>query len=205
MFRLKDDGQHKARLVVRGCAQNKQSMDYEEIYSPVVDTTSLRLMLALASKNNWHVYTLDVKTAFLYGDLDQEINIKMPEGFTVPGKICLLKKSLYGLRQAPCNWNKKLSSTLQKLNMVQLKSDPCIFRSSDGKLILGIHVDDGIIIAQEKSKMKELEEMLKKEFEVKVDENPKSNLGMEIQVTKDGINLSQDQYTEKVLKKFEML
>ena len=92
IFKIKDDGRYKARLVVRGCQQKEGVLDYKETFSPLVETNSLRLLFALAAKENLNIMTFDIKTAFLHGELEEEIYIKIPEGYNAPGKVCLLKK-----------------------------------------------------------------------------------------------------------------
>ncbi|KAL9273856.1 Retrovirus-related Pol polyprotein from transposon TNT 1-94-like protein, partial [Drosera capensis] len=111
VFKLKRDGngefmKHKARLVVKGFRQ-KQGIDFEEIFSPVVKMTSIRTVLGLVAGLDLELEQLDVKTAFLHGDLEEEIYMVQPEGFEVKGKehkVCRLRKSLYGLKQAPRQW-----------------------------------------------------------------------------------------------------
>ena len=108
VFRIKNEEhnsmpRYKARLVVRGFSQRK-GVDYEEIFSPVVRMSSIRAVLGLAASLDLEIEQMDVKTAFLHGDLDKEIYMEQPEGFVVKGKedfVCKLKKSLYGLKQAP--------------------------------------------------------------------------------------------------------
>ena len=90
----------KARLVVKGCNQ-KKGIDFDEIFSPVVKMTSIRTVLGLAASLDLELEQLDVKTAFLHGDLHEEIYMEQPEGFEEKGKeklVCRLKKSLYGLK-----------------------------------------------------------------------------------------------------------
>jgi hypothetical protein len=204
VFKKKDDGKFKARLVARGCTQDKEKMDYENIYSPVVDTTSLRLLLAIAARKDWKIQTLDVKTAFLYGDLEENIYMRVPEGYNQPGKICMLQKSLYGLRQAPCQWNRKFTSFLKDQKLIQLQVDQCIFKSENRDMYLAIHVDDGILIGQNLEKMKKLQSKLKEEFQMTFNEEPKCYLGIQLEKTEGGIILSQENYASKVLEKFSM-
>ena len=99
----------KARLVAKGFAQ-KKGLDYFDTYAPVARITSIRILFALASINKLHVHQMDVKTAFLNGDLKEEVYMEQPEGFILPGnehKVCKLVKSLYGLKQAPKQWHEK--------------------------------------------------------------------------------------------------
>lgn len=110
VFRVKDeiDGskRYKARLVVKGF-QQKRGVDYNEIFSPVVKMTTIRMVLGIVASEDLHLEQLDVKTAFLHGDLEEDIYMAQPEGFPTVGKenlVCKLKKSLYGLKQAPRQW-----------------------------------------------------------------------------------------------------
>ncbi|KAM1098489.1 hypothetical protein ACFX19_015991 [Malus domestica] len=101
----KDDNmtRYKAHLVVKGFGQ-KKGVDFDEIFSPVVNMTSIRVILGMAASMDFELEQLDVKTAFLHGNLEEEIYMKQPKGFEVKGKetlVCKLKKSLYGLKQAP--------------------------------------------------------------------------------------------------------
>ena len=103
---MKPDGtidKYKARLVVKGYRQ-KKGVDYLDIYSPVTRITSIRMLIALAAVHDLKIHQMDVKTAFLNGELEEEIYMEQPEGFIVLGKakkVCRLVKSLYGLKQSP--------------------------------------------------------------------------------------------------------
>ena len=111
--KLKSDGtldKYKARLVAKGFTQLKD-IDYFDTFAPVARMTSIRLLIALAAIHSLVIHQMDVKTAFLNGDLDEEVYMKQPKGFVVPGqehKVCKLLKYLYGLKQAPKQWNEKL-------------------------------------------------------------------------------------------------
>ena len=114
VFKLKNEEnnpnpRYKAHIVVKGCNQ-KKGIDCEEIFSPMVKMTSIRAILGLTAKQDLEVEQLDVKIAFLHGDLDEEIYMERLEGFVELGKkhlVCCLKKSLYGLKKAPRQWYKK--------------------------------------------------------------------------------------------------
>ena len=110
--KMKADGsidKYKARLVVKGYRQ-KEGLDYFDTYSPVTRITSIRMLISIAALFNLEIHQMDVKTAFLNGDLNEEIYMEQPEGFVVSGqekKVCRLVKSLYGLKQAPKHWHEK--------------------------------------------------------------------------------------------------
>ena len=110
---LKEDMVHyKARLVAKGYAQ-REGIDYKEVFSPVVKHSSIRILLALVAKYELDLDQLDIKTAFLHGDLDEEIYMSQPTGFKTAGKedmVCKLKKSLYELKQSPRQWYKRFDS-----------------------------------------------------------------------------------------------
>ncbi|GKD27352.1 retrotransposon protein, putative, ty1-copia subclass [Tanacetum coccineum] len=105
---------YKARLVIKGYRQ-REGLDYFDTYSPVAQITSIRMILAIVALRNLEVHKMDVKTAFLNGDLEEEIYMNQPEGFIAPGqegKVCRLVKSLYGLKQAPKQWHQKFDHTM---------------------------------------------------------------------------------------------
>ncbi|CAM8987407.1 unnamed protein product [Rhodiola kirilowii] len=104
--KMKVDGtveKYKARLVIKGYRQ-KEGLNYFDTFSPVTRITSIRMIIAIAALRNLEIHQMDVKTAFLNGDLEEEIYMEQPEGCKAPGqerKVCKLVKSLYGLKQAP--------------------------------------------------------------------------------------------------------
>ena len=118
--------------------------------------------------------TFDITTAFLHGELEEEVYMKIPEGYNVPGKVCLLKKALYGVKQAPSKWNKKLTGFLRSEGMENLKTDQCIFVNKSKTVQLAIHVDDSIVIGRDIETMKKLLKKLNDKFQMRITENPKS-------------------------------
>ena len=114
---------YKAILVAKGYSQF-HGIDYNETFTPVAKMDSIRLALAIAASKQWEVHHMDVKCAFLNGDLTEEIYMKKPQGFdTNPSLLCRLRKSLYGLKQAPRAWYAKIDSFLLSLNFVRCKFD----------------------------------------------------------------------------------
>ena len=120
---------YKARLVAQGFSQ-KIGIDYDETFSPVVRFESIRTLLAIAAQHGLHVHQMDVSSAFLNGDLSEELYMKQPEGCIENGNaklVCKLSKSIYGLKQAPKCWNSSLDSCLKELKFQQSNSDPCLY------------------------------------------------------------------------------
>ena len=109
----------------------------------------VRVFLAVAAAKNWEVHQMDVHNAFLHGDLQEEVDMKLPPGFhvTTPGKVCRLRKSLYGLKQAPRCWFAKLSSALKNYGFQQSYSDYSLFTLQKGttQLHVLVYVDDLVI------------------------------------------------------------
>ena len=138
----------KARLVARGDHQ-RLGLDYDEVYSPVVNSTTLRTMLAVAAVHDYELDQMDAVTAFLNAPLDEDIFLRIPDGFEQkPGSVLRLKKSLYGLKQAPRYWNSMLHEWLLSQELQQCVVDPCLY-FIPGKLWVGFWVDDFIVMAKD--------------------------------------------------------
>lgn len=143
---------YKARLVIHGFSQ-EQGIDYDETFSPVVKFTSFRLICSMAALENLQLSQFDVKTAFLYGQLTEETYMKQPVGYEDGSKrVCLLRKSLYGLKQASRTWNEKFTKFLKAYELDVSSADPCVFISNKNgkKIVLGLFIDDGLIAATDK-------------------------------------------------------
>ncbi|CAA7059133.1 unnamed protein product [Microthlaspi erraticum] len=202
---------YRARLVVKGYGQ-KKGVDFDEIFSPVVKMSSIRVVLGLAASLDLEVEQMDVKAAFLHGDLEEEIYMVQPEGFVKKGKedlVCRLKKSLYGLKQAPRQWYKKFKSVMGEHGYKETTSDHCVFVQvfgDDDFIILLLYVDDMLIVGRNVSRIQELKKHLSQSFAMKDLGPAKQILGMRI-VRDRGerlIHLSQEKYIEKVLRRFHM-
>ena len=125
----------------------RHGIDYEEVFSPVARLETVRVIIALAASNGWEVHHLDVKTAFLHGDLVKEVYVSQPDGFKIKGseeKVYKLHKALYGLKQAPRAWNIKLKSILKELNFSKCSKEPSLFkkRTNGHHLLVAVYVDD---------------------------------------------------------------
>ncbi|GBN27635.1 Retrovirus-related Pol polyprotein from transposon TNT 1-94, partial [Araneus ventricosus] len=204
-----DNGEtkYKARLVAAGFNQIKNK-DYLESYSPVVNIESFRLLIALASKLNLMVRFFDVKTAYLCSDIEETVYMLPPPGFerlVGDGKVCKLKRSIYGLPQSGRNWYMKMKCELEKFGLTQLASDNCVFIKSDGQnmLLLCMHVDDLAIFCNNDEMYQDIVNSIKSVFEVHENKTSKF-LGMEIVKHKIGISLSQSEYIESLLVKYNL-
>ena len=142
------NGRFKARLVAKGYAQ-KQGIDYDETFSPVARYDTIRTLLAVAASKNVKLKQFHVKTAFLYGELEEEVYLEKPEGFDDgSGRVCRLKRSLYGLKQAPRCWNKRFISSMEKVGLKNSTADPCLFYRTheDSFPNIAIYVDEGLVV-----------------------------------------------------------
>lgn len=195
---------YRARLVARGFSQ-VYGLDYNETYAPVVNMVSVRMLFAYASIAQLEIGQFDVKTAFLYGDLEETIYMEQPEGFCEDkNKVCLLKKSLYGLKQAPRQWNKKFTEFLKNLNLVISTYDECIFYRENPLLIIAIYVDDGLVLARTKEEVEDTMKLLRQGFDIN-SVDPTSFLGFQIHRGAGGeITLYQESYVNKTLHRFNM-
>ncbi|KAD2804249.1 hypothetical protein E3N88_37626 [Mikania micrantha] len=195
---------YKARLVAKGYTQ-MEGVDYHDTFAPVAKLVTVRALLALAVKRNWHIHQLDVNNAFLHGDLEEEVYMKIPPGFSSGEKetrVCRLQKSLYGLKQASRNWYQKFTTTLCDMGYKQSVADPSLFiyRTDGVHAVVLIYVDDVIIVGDDMHKIKETKAELNHRFTIKDLGNLKYFLGIEVARTKDGIVLSQRKYTLDILR-----
>ncbi|GKA23536.1 zinc finger, CCHC-type containing protein [Tanacetum coccineum] len=208
--KMKVDGtidKFKARLVIQGFRQ-KEGIDYFDTYAPVARITTIRLLLALAAIHNLVIHQMDVKTAFLNGDLDEEVYMKQPEGFVMPGnehKVCKLVKSLYGLKQAPKQWHQKFDEVVLSSGFLLNQSDKCVyskFDSSGKGVIICLYVDDMLIFGTDQNQVDKTKKFLSSRFSMKDMGEADVILGIKIKRENKGIVITQSHYIEKILKKF---
>lgn len=199
---------YKARLVVMGNHQ-KEGTDYTDTFAPVAKMTTVRSLLSVAAAKDWEVHQLDVHNAFLHGDLDEEVYMKIPPGFKTadPNKVCRLRKSLYGLKQAPRCWFSKLSTALKDIGFKQSYQDYSLFSLiQDGKVIhVLVYVDDFIVAGNDLAAINRFKAQLNKCFNMKDLGKLKYFLGIEVARGPDGFCLSQRKYALDIVKESGLL
>ncbi|CAN1770862.1 Retrovirus-related Pol polyprotein from transposon TNT 1-94 [Linum perenne] len=198
----------KARLVARGFTQ-AYGIDYEETFAPVAKLKTVRVLLSLAASLDWPLHQLDVKNAFLNGDLTEEVYMNLPPGINNPRSslVCKLKKALYGLKQSPRAWFDRFTKAVKEGGYYQCQTDSTLFvkHSLTGKLsILIVYVDDIIITGDDSEEITALKGQLAREFEIKDLGSLKYFLGIEVTRSNQGIVISQRKYVLDLLKDTKM-
>ncbi|KAK9079958.1 hypothetical protein SSX86_001633 [Deinandra increscens subsp. villosa] len=207
--KLKSDGtleRYKARLVCDGRSQTV-GIDCGETFSPVVKPATIRTVLTLALNRNWPIHQLDVKNAFLHGDLSETVYMHQPVGFRhpkYPDHVCLLKKSLYGLKQAPRAWYKRFADYVLRMGFYNSKCDNSLFvyrRGNDTAYLL-LYVDDIILVTSSDTLRAKFMKLLASEFAMK-DLGPLTFfLGIAVTRPSPGsMFLSQQRYARDILRR----
>jgi len=212
VFKTKKDGKgnfekYRARLVAKGFSQIF-GIDFDRTFAPVIRIESVRHLLALAAFYGYDILHIDCVTAFLNGDSDLELYIEQPQGFIdkrFPTKVLRLNRSLYGLKQAPRIWYLLLCSVIISLGFESLESDPCIYRNAKTGVILGVYVDDILVIGATSSLLNEVYKGLAKHFKVTNKGFPKTFLNLNITRNQDkSITINQCGYIDKILSRFNL-
>ena len=214
LFKLKfrADGsidKHKARLVAKGYSQI-EGIDFEETFAPVAKLNTIRMIIALATKHHWKIHQLDVKSAFLNGDLKEEVYLVQPEGFVKKGEehlVCRLKKALYGLKQAPRSWYEKIDSFFLMNGYERSKNDPNLYTmfNNEGQIVvISLYVDDLIITGSADNLIEEIKQQLSQKFEMKDLGEMQYCLGLEVWRDSSQTFLSQGKYAKSLLSRFKM-
>ena len=200
----------KACLVAKGFTQSYE-IDYQETFAPVAKLNTIRVLLSLAANQDWPLHQLDIKNAFLNGDLEEEVYMEIPPGLETSSnvnRVCRLKKSLYGLKQSPRAWFNRFTKTVAQYGYSQCQADLTLFvKTSPEKeiAILIVYVDDIILTRDYEEELVRLKKLLAKEFEIKDLRYLKYFLGMEVARSRKGIYVSQRKYVLDLLKETGML
>ncbi|GJZ49705.1 putative ribonuclease H-like domain-containing protein, partial [Tanacetum coccineum] len=200
---------NKARLVAQGHRQ-EEGIDYDEVFAPVARIEAIRIFLAFASYMGFIVYQMDVKSAFLYGKIDEEVYVSQPPGFIdpkYPKKVYKVVKALYGLHQAPRAWYATLSTFLLKNGYRRGTIDKTLFIKKDKHdiILVQVYVDDIIFGSTKKSWCDEFEALMKSRFQMSSMGELTFFLGLQVKQKEDGIFISQDKYVAEILKKFDFV
>ncbi|GJV79819.1 putative ribonuclease H-like domain-containing protein [Tanacetum coccineum] len=200
---------NKARLVAQGYTQ-EEGIDYDEVFAPVARIEAIRLFLAFASFMGFIVYQMDVKSAFLYGTIDEEVYVSQPPGFVDPDhptKVYKVVKALYGLHQAPRAWYATLSTFLEKHGYKRGTIDKTLFirRNKKDIMLVQVYVDDIIFGSTNKSWCDEFEALMKSRFQMSSMGELTFFLGLQVKQNKGGIFISQDKYVAEILNKFDLV
>ena len=196
---------YKARLVAKGFSQT-EGVDFSETYAPVAKFNSIRALLAIAAAEGYTVQQMDVKTAFLNGELEEEIYMQQPEGTAKPGEehlVWRLHRALYGLKQAPRVWYRRLDQQLTEMGFERCDADYSVYVHHGQHVILVVYVDDLIITGPDepvfatKAKLAEV-------FDMTDLGDVHWLLGMEISRDRAGIHISQERYIRELLERFGM-
>lgn len=214
VYKIKKDSagnieRYKARLVAKGFKQ-REGIDYQEVYAPVSKHTTLRTLLSIVAAQDLELSQLDVKTAFLNGELEEDIYMAQPPGYEEggPHTVCHLKKALYGLKQAPRAWHTKLKTALQRMGFSASETDPGLFiknMEEDNVYILA-YVDDILIAAKSKDSVKTVKTILMTTFDARDLGDASYFLGWEIKRdrAKRTLKVSQTKMTTNLIIKYGM-
>ena len=215
VFKMKKDSlgnieRHKARLVAKGFNQ-RERINYTETFSPVSKKYSLRIIMALVAHFDFDLHQMDVKTTFLNGNLEEEVYMKQPEGLSSSeGEhlVCKLKKSIYGIKQASCQWYLKFHEVIASFDFEENIMDQCIYLKVSGSKIsfLVLYVDDILLATNDKGLLYEVKQFLSKNFDMKDMGEASYVIGIKIhrERYRGILGLSQETYINKVLERFNM-
>ena len=201
---------HKARLVAKGYAQ-QPGIDFSETFAPVARMETIRTFLALAAQLKLLVYQLDVKSAFLNGEIEEEVYVQQPQGYVKTGQedmVYRLQKALYGLKQAPRAWNIKIDSYFLQSGFQRSPSEPSLYvKTEEGTsnfLIACLYVDDLIYMGNSQLMMEDFKKDMMSRFEMTDLGLMRYFLGIQVKQENGRISLSQEKYATDLLKKFNM-
>ncbi|GJR14960.1 retrovirus-related pol polyprotein from transposon TNT 1-94 [Tanacetum coccineum] len=198
------------KLVDLPKGKNAIGVDFGDTFAPIARHDTIKLLIAIAAQRNWKIHHFDVKSAFLNGELEEEIYVKQPEGFEVISqeeKFYRLYKALYGLKQAPRAWYAKIDAHLLNHNFRRSSSESTLYIkqfNSQERLIISLYVDDLLVIGSNDHLVKKFKKQMESEFNMSDMGLVSYFLGMEIKQLPNGVHISQRKYASDMLKKFKM-
>lgn len=205
VFKIKNtnagEKEYKARLIARGFEQ-RESFELSEIYAPVARLPTFRLFIAIATELGIPVYQMDVRSAFLYGDIKEDVYMKLPSGAGSKSDTVKLNRSLYGLKKSPKCWNEKFDSVMKSEGFERSVNDYCLYMKfiNSEKLYLLLNVDDLLFCGTNEMQIEETKKTLKQNFKMKDIGRIKNYLGIDVnQNIETGVTeLSQERYLGRV-------
>lgn len=194
---------YKARLVAKGF-QQEEGINYKETFATIVKAASYKTLIAIAARRGMTIYCMDVKTAFLYGDIDVDLYMKPPAGYKCQkGRALRICKALYGLKQSPRMWYAKLTNVLiHDLKFRVSKYNPCVFIHDAKRMILALWVDDIMVLTHTEADADAIMNQLTKHFEMVNEGKCTFYLGMNMVQTTKGIMIHQKHYLQQALARF---
>ena len=209
--KLDEDGivtRNKARLVAKGYSQ-EEGIDYDETYAPVARLEAIRMFLAFAAHSNYKVYQMDVKSAFLNGELEEEVYVEQTPGFEdskLADYVYFLFKALYGLKQAPRTWYDTLSEFLIENGFTRGVIDKTLFykKHKNDLILVQVYVDDIIFGSTNDDLCKRFAKLMQSRYEMSMMGELSFFLGLQVNQRKDGIFICQSKYIRDLLKKYHL-
>ncbi|CAL9003639.1 unnamed protein product [Prunus brigantina] len=211
-IKLNENGEvdkYKARLVAKGYCQ-QYGVDYSEVFAPVARMDTIRVVISITAQRSWKIYQLDVKAAFLHGEINEEVFVEQPLGYVQKGsegKVYRLKKALYGLKQAPRAWYSRIEAYFIKEGFSKCPFEHTLFikTAKAGKiLIVCLYVDDLIFTGNDEVMFEQFKRSMMLEFDMTDLGNMRYFLGIEVIQKPNGIFMCQRKYAQEVLDRFNM-
>ncbi|TPX32310.1 DNA-directed DNA polymerase [Synchytrium endobioticum] len=199
--------QNKARLVVHGNRQGDMSL--QETYAPTIATETIRITLSLGAAHDREIKTIDFKSAFLNAELEEEVYTYQPKGYEDgTNNVLRINKAMFGLRQSPKHWNDHVVEYFTTLGFSQSPANPCLLVKGKGEdmIWIGLHVDDGLLVAWKGDLLVGLENQIETEYKIKRNGDIKLYLGMNVQRDRQKriLALSQPSYIDEIIAKCQV-